>query len=108
MEAPVNKYEVQCIVSPPNHPESILSEASRILSGDRQADYGDAVENFKNIAKEVSRWCGKELSALDCVNVMIAVKTCRERFKPKRDNRVDLVAYHMIRDLILKDMEDGE
>ena len=30
--------------------ESILSEAERIVNGERQADYSDPVENFKHIS----------------------------------------------------------
>lgn len=86
---------------PPTKEESILEEAARILGGDRQADYGDPVRNFINIAKEVNRWCGTELSPLDCVNVHIATKTCREQFKHKRDNQVDLVAYQEIKRRII-------
>lgn len=85
--------------------ESTLSEASRILGGDRQADYGDAVQNFENIAQCASEWCGKELTALDCVNVMIAVKTKREQFKHKRDNVVDLNAYMEIREQIINSLK---
>ena len=58
------------------------------------------MENFKNIAKCASEWSGKELTALDCVNVMIAVKTKREQFKHKQDNLVDLAAYLEIRRMI--------
>lgn len=82
--------------------DSILTEAQNILNGNRQADCGDAVENFKNIAKCASEWSGKELTALDCVNVMIAVKTKREQFKHKQDNLVDLTAYLEIRRMILQ------
>lgn len=86
---------------PPTKDETILEEAARILGGDRQADYGDPVRNFINIAKEVNRWCGTELSPLDCVNVHIATKTCREQFRHKRDNQVDLVAYQEIKRRII-------
>lgn len=85
----------------PSTEETILQEATRILGGDRQADYGDPVRNFINIAKEVNRWSDKEITPLDCVNVLIATKTCREQFKHKRDNQVDLVAYQEIKRRII-------
>lgn len=73
--------------------ESILSEAERIVNGDRQADYSDPVENFKHISSIASAISKKDLSAVDCAVVMIAVKLARENHKHKRDNLVDLGWY---------------
>ena len=39
--------------------ESILSEAERIVNGERQADYSDPVENFKHISAIASANMGK-------------------------------------------------
>ena len=73
--------------------ESILSEAERIVNGERQADYSDPVENFKHIAAIASAISKKGLSPTDCAIVMIAVKLARENYKHKRDNLVDLAGY---------------
>ena len=73
--------------------ESILSEAERIVNGDRQADYSDPVENFKHIAAIASAIRKKELTAEDCCVVLMAVKLARESYKHKRDNMVDLSGY---------------
>ncbi len=73
--------------------ESILSEAERIVNGDRQADYSDPVENFKHIASIASAISKEELSPTTCAIVMIAVKLAREDYKHKRDNLVDLAGY---------------
>ncbi len=73
--------------------ESILSEAERIVNGDRQADYSDPVENFKHISSIASAISKKCLSPTDCAIVMIAVKLARENYKHKRDNLVDLAGY---------------
>lgn len=73
--------------------ESILQEAERIINGERQVDYADPVVNFKNIAECASLISGKELTASDCCNVLIAVKLMRERNSHKRDNLVDLCGY---------------
>ena len=73
--------------------ESILSEAERIVNGDRQADYSDPVENFKHISAIASAIMGKSVTAEECCIVMIAVKLARENFKHKRDNLVDLAGY---------------
>ena len=73
--------------------ESILSEAERIVNGERQADYSDPVENFKHIAAIASAISKEELSPTTCAIVMIAVKLARENYKHKRDNLVDLAGY---------------
>ncbi len=73
--------------------ESILSEAERIVNGDRQADYSDPVANFKHIAEIASAISKEELSPTTCAIVMIAVKLARENYKHKRDNLVDLAGY---------------
>lgn len=73
--------------------ESILSEAERIVNGDRQADYSDPVANFKHISEIASAISKEELSPTTCCIVMIAVKLARENYKHKRDNLVDLAGY---------------
>ena len=73
--------------------ESILSEAERIVNGDRQADYSDPVANFNRIAYIASAIMAKDITAEECCIVMIAVKLARENYKHKRDNLVDLAGY---------------
>lgn len=82
--------------------QSIIKEAMRILSGERQADYGDPVRNFVNIARIVSGRSEHDVSPVDCVNVLLAVKECREEFNHKRDNVVDYVAYQEIKRRIIE------
>ena len=73
--------------------ESILSEAERIVNGERQADYSDPVANFKHISAIASSISKENLSPTVCAIVMIAVKLARENYKHKRDNLVDLAGY---------------
>ena len=73
--------------------ESILSEAERIVNGERQADYSDPVANFKHISAIASSISKENLSPTTCAIVMIAVKLARENYKHKRDNLVDLAGY---------------
>ena len=80
-------------VEPLMKTESVLSEAERIVNGDRQADYSDPVENFKHIASIASAISKEDLSPTTCAIVMIAVKLARENYKHKRDNLVDLAGY---------------
>ena len=73
--------------------ESILSEAERIVNGERQADYSDPVANFNRIASIASAIMAKDITAEECCIVMIVVKLARENYKHKRDNLVDLAGY---------------
>lgn len=73
--------------------KSILTEAESILNGQREVDYGDAMESFEKIAQLASLITNKDLDAETCCAVMMAVKLTRESFKHKRDNLVDLVGY---------------
>lgn len=71
----------------------ILQEAQEIINGSRQEDYGDVVENFNRIADLASLMGDKHFSPIDCCIILMAVKLARQRFKPKRDNLVDLCGY---------------
>ena len=73
--------------------ESILEEALRIRSGERNADYGDAVENFRRIAEITTAISGIPVTPELCCYVHIATKQSRERHNHKRDNLVDLCGY---------------
>ena len=81
------------VVSQSVERQNILQEANSIVRGDRQADYGDTVANFKHIANIASAIRKKEFTAEDCCVVLMAVKLAREQFKHKRDNLVDLAGY---------------
>jgi hypothetical protein len=64
------------------------------MNGSRNNDYGDPVENFEKIAM-IANLIGEttNVSAIDCVNVLIALKLSRESYKHKEDNLIDLAAY---------------
>ncbi len=81
-------------------PESILLEAARIRSGERNADYGDAVENFRRIKEIANAITGLSLTEAQICKIMIAVKLARELHNHKRDNLVDLCGYAEILQLI--------
>lgn len=80
---------------------SILIEAEKLVNGDRQSDYDSPKSNFDRIAKIASVMCNKELTAIDCVNVLIATKLAREAFKHKRDNIVDAAGYLEVKERII-------
>lgn len=73
--------------------ESILTEASRIVNGDRATDYGSPTEGYGRMAALWSAYLGVPISAKDCVALFILAKLSREKGKHKRDNLVDLAGY---------------
>lgn len=88
----------------PSNPESILQEAERIVSGDRDKDYGSVKENFGKIAQMWSAITGASITERQVGWMMIALKAARDTHKEKRDNLVDAVGYV----LCMEKMENGE
>lgn len=80
---------------------SIAEEAIDIVKGHRNSDYGSPVESFERISKMASLLCNKELTSLECVRVLKAVKLVRESYKHKEDNLIDLIGYTEIENQII-------
>jgi hypothetical protein len=83
--------------------ESPLAEADRLVSGDRQADYGHPIDDFTRTGRMWGAILG--IPDVDPAHVglcMAAVKISREVNKPKRDNITDLAGYaktvHLVRE----------
>lgn len=79
--------------------ETVLDEAARLTSSERQGDYGDPSDDFYRTAL---MWTaildGKlredaEVEAADVPLCMIAVKLARQSHSHKRDNLVDIAGY---------------
>jgi len=80
--------------SPEELPEPILSEADRLVIGDRGSNYGHPFDDFSR----TGRMWGAILGTLDIpphlvALCMVALKMSRECHRPKRDNRVDMAGY---------------
>jgi len=73
--------------------ESILQEAERITSGDRQRDYGHPLDDYRRTAALWSEVLGVEVTASQAILCMILLKVSRECNKHKRDNLVDMAGY---------------
>jgi hypothetical protein len=85
--------------SKPGAPESLLDEAKRITTRDRQGDYGHPSQDFTRTAL---LWTGilagrlregQFVSPMDVPLCMIAVKLARQAHRHKRDNLVDIAGY---------------
>lgn len=85
------------IAEPETPALSILDEAARVTSGERQTDYGHPRDDFTRTAV---MWNGllasklrQPITAMDVPLCMIAVKLAREAHRHKRDNLVDIAGY---------------
>lgn len=74
--------------------KEILDEAKRIISGDREDNYGTPEDSFGNIAEYWSIYLGVKITPIDVAALMILLKVSRKQTgKPKDDNWVDLAGY---------------
>ena len=86
--------------------ESILSEAERLVGGDRNLAYGDGVVEWNKIADIFSTMTGKRITASEAVTLIMIMKLVRECNNPKRDNLVDLCGYALIASRIQRDVQE--
>lgn len=74
--------------------KEILEEALKVVSNDRQTNYGTPEDNFKIIANLWSNYLGITVSSSDVAMLMILLKIARARHKPDyADNYVDIAGY---------------
>lgn len=76
--------------------QTILEEASKIISEDRCKDYGDVNVSFNQIAKIWGGLLNVEITSKQVALCMIGLKLQRESFSHKRDNLVDTVGYTLL------------
>jgi hypothetical protein len=76
--------------------KSAAEKAQNIVYNGREREernYGNFFESMERTAKIASLMGNKELNAIDCYNVLIALKLSREQHAHKEDNIVDAIGY---------------
>lgn len=79
--------------------EDVLSEAARLITGDRNQTYGSPTQNFQDTA---AIWSiilrnklrdGVRIEPGEVASMMVGLKLARQPAQPKRDNWVDIAGY---------------
>ena len=73
-----------------------LDTAAKIVSGQRQMDYGDKYQNHENIAKLWSAYLDYNISAHDVAICMMLVKVARLKHRTTEDCYIDMAGYAAI------------
>ena len=73
-----------------------LEEAAKIVTGQRQFDYGNKYENHKNISDLWSAYLGKEVLTHDVAICMLLVKVARLKHRKTEDCYLDMAGYAAI------------
>jgi hypothetical protein len=79
-----------------------VDQGLHLVNGDRQADYGEPVNNMRNIALAWSAIVGFEVKARHVPLMLAAMKLVREGHKHKDDNLTDAQGYIEIADRVAK------
>lgn len=85
--------------------ETILEEAQRLITGDRNRTYDHPLDNFQRIADIWSVVLGIKVTAEQVGLCMVGVKLAREAYMPKRDNLVDGAGYFGTVQMVIEERE---
>ena len=81
-------------------PEDIAAYAARLVSDERQYEYGHPLDNMDRAARIWSVILDHEVSAEQVALCMVGMKIARQVHKPKPDTVVDIIGYaltlHMV------------
>ena len=74
--------------------DKIISEATRLVSTDREKSYGNKRKNHLNIAKLWSAYLDKDVTPHDVAMLMALLKIARTKLgSPNKDDLIDGAAY---------------
>ena len=88
--------------------KEILEQTIRIVTGQRQQDYGDKVINHKNIADLWSSYLNKKISPHDVAICMLLVKVARIKNRKTEDCYIDMAGYAAIAGEIHEQEDDAD
>lgn len=71
----------------------VLEEASSLINGQRESDYGEPIESFSAIAEMWSAYTGHSIAASDVCHMMALLKIARLRNGAHRDSSNDACGY---------------
>jgi len=83
-----------------SRPANVLEEAAALVDGSRQDAYGHPRDNYRRLAAMWSAYLGIEITPVQAVDMMIAVKLSRQANAPKRDNLVDIAGYARVAEMV--------
>jgi hypothetical protein len=72
---------------------AILDDATMLINGDREQDYGTPQESFRCIALMWTAYLDHPVNEADVCNMMVLLKVARLRNGPHRDSNVDGAGY---------------
>jgi hypothetical protein len=72
---------------------AILDDATMLINGDREQDYGTPQESFGCIADMWTAYLDHPVTAADACHMMVLLKVARLRNGPHRDSSVDGAGY---------------
>ena len=84
-----------------------LDTAAKIVTGQRQHDYGDKYQNHENIANLWSAYLNYNISAHDVAICMLLVKVARLKHRTTQDCYIDMAGYAAIAGEINDRKEDA-
>lgn len=88
--------------APPREPVTV--EATRLVHGDRNADYGHPLDDFTRTGRMWAAILGlREVTPEQVALCMCALKISRQVHRPKRDNLVDLAGYAETCQMVLEE-----